>query len=115
MLAKRAPISQLVKALPQRYTHSDRLQEFATEKSHALVAMGARTPKELLKQLGLSHLEVDSANDTDGLRLTLSDGSIIHLRPSGNAPELRCYAEADEFNLAYDYVSGILKRIKEFK
>ncbi len=115
MLAQSAPISQLIKALPQRYTHSDRLQDFATEKSHSLIAMGIRTPKALLQKLGLSHLEVDSVNDTDGLRLTLSDGSIIHLRPSGNAPELRCYAEADEFNLAYDYVSGTLKRIKELK
>ena len=32
---------------------------------------------------------------TDGLRVTFADGLIVHLRPSGNAPELRCYAEAD--------------------
>ncbi|WP_234495033.1 phosphomannomutase [Vibrio maritimus] len=115
MLAQSTPISELVKALPQRYTHSDRLQNFATEKSHTLVAMGMQSPSELLKQLGLSHLQVDSVNDTDGLRLTLSDGSIIHLRPSGNAPELRCYAEADEFKLAYDYVLGSLNQIKEIK
>ena len=31
---------------------------------------------------------------TDGLRMTLASGDILHLRPSGNAPELRCYAEA---------------------
>ena len=31
---------------------------------------------------------------TDGLRVTLADGRIVHLRPSGNAPELRFYAEA---------------------
>jgi phosphomannomutase len=115
MLAQSTPISKLVKALPQRYTHSDRLQDFATEKSHSLVAMGMKSPKELLNQLGLSHLDVESVNDIDGLRLTLSDDSIIHLRPSGNAPELRCYAEADEFNLAYGYVLGSLKRIKEIK
>jgi phosphomannomutase len=34
-------------------------------------------------------------DETDGLRVTLASGEIVHLRPSGNAPELRCYAEAD--------------------
>ncbi len=29
---------------------------------------------------------------TDGMRITLRDGCIVHLRASGNAPELRCYA-----------------------
>jgi len=32
---------------------------------------------------------------TDGLRTTFADGDIIHLRPSGNAPELRVYTESD--------------------
>jgi phosphomannomutase len=26
--------------------------------------------------------------------VTLSDGRVIHFRPSGNAPEMRCYVEA---------------------
>jgi hypothetical protein len=28
------------------------------------------------------------------LRIVFANGEIIHLRPSGNAPEFRCYAEA---------------------
>ncbi|KKL71228.1 hypothetical protein LCGC14_2096990, partial [marine sediment metagenome] len=37
----------------------------------------------------------EAATDlTDGLRITLVTGDIVHLRPSGNAPELRFYAEA---------------------
>jgi phosphomannomutase len=28
------------------------------------------------------------------LRITFANEEIIHLRPSGNAPEFRCYAEA---------------------
>ena len=32
---------------------------------------------------------------TDGLRLTLASGRVLHLRPSGNAPELRLYIEAE--------------------
>lgn len=34
-------------------------------------------------------------DQTDGLRMTFESGDIIHLRPSGNAPELRVYVEAD--------------------
>jgi phosphomannomutase len=30
----------------------------------------------------------------DGPRFTLGSGDIVHYRPSGNAPELRCYVEA---------------------
>lgn len=26
--------------------------------------------------------------------MTLSTGDVIHLRPSGNAPEIRCYIES---------------------
>jgi phosphomannomutase len=34
-------------------------------------------------------------NYLDGVRLFFADGDIVHLRPSGNAPEFRFYAEAD--------------------
>ena len=37
---------------------------------------------------------VQSVSDIDGLRTTLADGRVIHFRPSGNAPEMRCYVEA---------------------
>jgi phosphomannomutase len=38
--------------------------------------------------------EVTAINRTDGVRVTFANGEIIHLRPSGNAPEFRCYTEA---------------------
>jgi len=28
------------------------------------------------------------------VRVSFSNGEILHLRPSGNAPEFRCYTEA---------------------
>ncbi|HEX7622341.1 MAG TPA: hypothetical protein VF400_02140 [Anaeromyxobacteraceae bacterium] len=40
----------------------------------------------------------------DGLRVTLASGDIVHLRPSGNAPELRCYGEADSPERAAELV-----------
>jgi phosphomannomutase len=38
---------------------------------------------------------IDSVNRTDGLRIIFDIQEIVHLRPSGNAPEFRCYTEAD--------------------
>jgi phosphomannomutase len=34
-------------------------------------------------------------NELDGMRAQFSDGSIVHLRPSGNAPEFRIYIESE--------------------
>jgi len=45
---------------------------------------------------------------TDGLRVTFEGGGVIHMRPSGNAPEFRCYAEASTPALAKGYVADYL-------
>ncbi|WP_350551540.1 phosphomannomutase [Pseudoalteromonas sp. 120-MNA-CIBAN-0494] len=106
-----ANISELVKALPERFTYSDRLQNFATEKSQALISIGKKAPGELMTKLGLIDTEINSIDETDGLRITFEDGNIIHLRPSGNAPELRCYGEANNFSTANKIVVTTLSKI----
>ena len=105
-------ISALVSALPQRFTHSDRIQNFATEKSQALIAQGKQDPTKLLTQLGFENVAIKNVDGTDGLRITLADERIVHLRPSGNAPELRCYAEADNYLKASDCVTTSLNNIQ---
>ena len=90
------PLSTRVAAEPARFTAADRLQEVSTESSAALVATlrdDAAAQAAFLKDFGEEMLA--STDITDGLRLTLRSGRIIHLRPSGNAPELRFYAEAE--------------------
>lgn len=89
------PLSRLFADLPARYTASDRLKEFPTEKSRELIAAWEATPAALVTTLNLT-TNVAAIDTTDGLRATLENGDIIHLRPSGNAPELRCYCESDE-------------------
>lgn len=86
-------LSALVDGLPLRFTASDRLKSFPTERSAALLSQWKNDLPAMQKALGLeaSIIHVDS---TDGLRVTLTTGDVVHLRPSGNAPELRCYAEA---------------------
>lgn len=109
--AQESGIAALVEALPKRYTHSDRIQNFATEKSLTILERGKENPQQLLKLLGFEGVRVDAIDLTDGLRLTLSDQNIIHLRPSGNAPELRCYAESNLMETSQKLVQQVLENI----
>ncbi|MDT9701975.1 phosphomannomutase, partial [Streptomyces sp. P17] len=111
--AKESGITALVEALPKRYTHSDRIQNFATEKSVAIVQAGAKNAQALSEQVGFTGLTVQAVDITDGLRITLSDNSIFHLRPSGNAPELRCYAEAQSYDQAQAIVNQVLAKVQQ--
>jgi phosphomannomutase len=89
-------VSQLSADLPQRYTASDRLKEFPGELSQARIAALARADRAAVAAaFGGRFGAAQSVDTTDGLRVTFASGEIAHLRPSGNAPELRAYTEAD--------------------
>lgn len=110
MAAERGvPLSALSADLPARFTASDRLQNFPTERSRALLAEWQAQPGQLVEVLALESA-VAHIDTTDGLRMTLENGDIVHLRPSGNAPELRCYAEAGSEAQADGLVKGCLGR-----
>lgn len=108
--ARGVALSALVTDLPQRYTASDRIQNFPSERSRELITQWKQNPAELLSATKLP-VQVQDTNTTDGLRLTLTDGRIIHLRPSGNAPELRCYAEAENQQEAETLTQTVLRYI----
>jgi len=109
-------ISQLVNELPQRYTASDRIKDVPTAFSQAYIAE-LKTNEDLkskfLKVVQGEEVDIISVDETDGLRLSLSNGAIVHLRPSGNAPELRCYAEADTYAGALEIVKRVLHYISK--
>jgi phosphomannomutase len=88
------PVSALVAALPQRFTASDRLKDFPTEE--ARVRIQGLSGDVAVIEAAFGHLcgKVKDTDTTDGLRISFENGEIVHLRPSGNAPELRCYNEA---------------------
>ncbi|MEE2000421.1 phosphomannomutase [Alkalimonas sp. MEB108] len=98
--AKNQTISTLVLGLPKRFTASDRLQDVSAASSHSFIQTVMEDPSSFVKQLALSS-EVEKLDTTDGLRLELASGDIIHLRPSGNAPELRCYVDTDDASRTY--------------
>ncbi|MDQ7090194.1 MAG: phosphomannomutase [Methylococcales bacterium] len=97
---QQTPISKLLEALPPRFTVSDRLKAFPTALSQKILTEMMAGDNEanltaLEKQLGPIAGKPISMDTTDGVRVTFEQGHIIHFRPSGNAPELRCYNEAD--------------------
>jgi len=87
--------SKLRQNLPQRFTASNRLQNFSNKKSMQILEQLGSDLSTTAKLLASDAGEIVDVNLTDGLRLTFQNGDIVHLRPSGNAPELRCYAEAN--------------------
>ncbi|OVE75662.1 phosphomannomutase [bacterium E08(2017)] len=94
-IRKGVKISELLASMPQRVTASDRLKEFPTEISKAKIAELAAGGKETIEGILGAFGTVKDVNETDGLRITFESEEVVHLRPSGNAPELRCYTEAD--------------------
>lgn len=105
-------LSQLTQNLPARLTSSDRIQQFPTEQSRAILQKLAEKPEKISALLGDLCGEVVNLDQTDGLRITFNSGDIVHFRPSGNAPELRCYAEAANQAHADYLVETSLNRIK---
>lgn len=110
--AAKVKLSAQVASLPTRFTASDRIQNIATSASKAFIAEASEDQSALLSLLEMSSKTVDSINTTDGLRISFREGDIIHLRPSGNAPELRCYAEADDQSMAATLVKNVLSKLQ---
>jgi phosphomannomutase len=100
-------VSALMAGLPSRHTASDRLQSFPVGESRPLLERWTRDPAELLASIDLPSIG-PQADTTDGLRITVASGEVVHLRPSGNAPELRCYAEASTAGRAEELVRRTL-------
>ena len=91
--SEKKPLSQVAASFALPHAAADRLENFPVEISAALMAHLRGSDEHLaafLAPLG----SIASKSDIDGLRVTLADRRIIHLRPSGNAPEMRCYVEA---------------------
>jgi phosphomannomutase len=94
------PISHLRAQLPERFTASDRLQGFPAAEAKKILGRlhsgaGGRDRETVEAAFGAYFGQVSSLDTTDGLRVSFTNGEIVHLRPSGNAPEFRCYTEAD--------------------
>ena len=107
-------ISTLLADLPQRFTASDRIQDFPTEESTKILQQFGEV-SAIEAAFGDAFGKVESIDRTDGLRVTFQSSEVLHMRPSGNAPEFRCYNEADSEERVQEMQKtsmGILLKLK---
>jgi phosphomannomutase len=100
-------LSELLAKLPARYTASGLVREFPPELADKKLA-------ELQESKG-SFFKPISINTTDGYRMELENGDIIHLRKSGNAPEFRCYIESKTEEQAISLCNHCIKILEIWK
>lgn len=92
---KAGSLARRVAAEPPRFTAADRLQEVPSEAGAALIAR-LDTGSALAGFVASLGARLVSTDRTDGLRARLDGERVLHLRPSGNAPEMRVYTEAKD-------------------
>ena len=98
--AKGQGVAAVVADQPARFTATGRVENVPTEVSLGFVAkLGSDPAARAAFLVGIDGVAAH-VDQTDGLRMTLTDGRIVHLRPSGNAPECRFYAEAESVDAA---------------
>ncbi|MGI9394446.1 MAG: phosphomannomutase [Boseongicola sp.] len=107
--AQKSSLRAQVDDLPNRRTATDRLTDVPRESSvrfiEEVIAGDLRVLPDKLGQL-------KNTDTTDGVRMTFSTGVIVTLRASGNAPELRCYVEADDDFAAQATLESLIAKLR---
>jgi phosphomannomutase len=118
----------LFSRLPRRFSRAALLKQFP--RATALKIVGRFSPpaeaQEIQKDLAqfftpaLGFATIDRVDYTDGVRILFANGEVAHVRPSGNADELRIYAVADTQDRAdamaamgIEEPGGILRRMEK--
>lgn len=116
MAEQQCSMDALFKRLPTRYSRAGLLREcpravsqkvvesFSTDDRTALIK---HTAHYFSSNEGFAPLA--RADYTDGVRLYFENGDVAHIRPSGNADELRIYAVADTQHRADEIVAAALR------
>jgi phosphomannomutase len=118
-------LTQLFSRLPPRFGKAGLIDEFPRDTALAIIrrftpgdpkAVGAELSEYFSAELGFG--AITDINTLDGLRLRFDNGDVAHIRPSGNAPQLRIYAVADTESRAQAIVAmaleepdGLLRRL----
>jgi phosphomannomutase len=111
--AEKRPLSTVAAGFALPAAASDRLENVPVETSAALMAhlrSGTAALAAFLAPIGVPM----TVSDIDGLRVTLENGAVMHFRPSGNAPEMRCYVEAADEAAAAALLAAGLQRIRDW-
>ncbi|HYA18824.1 MAG TPA: phosphomannomutase [Bryobacteraceae bacterium] len=88
-------VSDLFARLPRRFSKAALVRNFARAVSLKILESldEAAVARYFSPELGFG--AVSRIDGTDGIRVMFSNGDVAHVRPSGNADELRIYAVAD--------------------
>jgi phosphomannomutase len=107
-----SPLSGLRNGLGGRHTFSDRLQGIDVGRCRHLLERAAADPQSVVMELLGAAAGPVTIDRTDGVRFRFESGDIIHLRLSGNAPELRCYTDAASAERAEQLCRNCLERLR---
>lgn len=120
-----ASVSKLFSALPSRFTNAGLIDNFPAASSQKIVAAYGQDTPQVRQKLATYFTTtngfgaIKEINALDGIRIYFDNGDIVHVRPSGNAPQLRAYSVADSQERADEIVrlclaepDGILRRIE---
>ncbi len=106
-------LSEIRSSPPNRFTYSDRISNSSRSLYEKWVQELRLDPERVLKNKIIKKDEITYIDHTDGLRIGLKSGNIIHFRMSGNAPELRCYVETDHAQTSKKLCKQALKIVVE--
>lgn len=104
------PISRLANALPKRFTVSTKIESVPSKVGLAFLSALQTDAEKTLSTLGITQ-RVSQVDNTDGVRLYLSNNDTVHFRSSGNAPEMRCYIESDSQQSADKLLQALKKQL----
>jgi phosphomannomutase len=114
--------------LPKRFSRAALLKQFPRATALKIVArFSPPTPGDAIRRdlaqfftPALGFAGIDRVDYTDGVRVLFTNGDVAHVRPSGNADELRIYAVADTQDRAdaiaamgIEEPAGILRRMEK--
>ncbi|WP_127145089.1 phosphomannomutase [Pelagibacterium montanilacus] len=105
-------LTEMAADLPARIMAADRVRDVDPESGTRFLD---RIQKDRAARSKL-HAElagVAAIDLTDGVRLTLQDGRIVHFRQSGNAPEMRCYVETGSAGETAELLGALIARMKD--
>lgn len=107
------PLSRIISDLGLPIYISGRLENFTRVESDSLMAW-LRASADNLQAFFVGLGTPVRVEETDGLQVFLDNSAMVHLRPSGNAPEMRCYVSAKTAGAADALLAEGLARIGRF-
>ena len=123
----KVPVTELFARLPNRYSKAGLLDNFDPAISQALLQRLSSSAADVPAALAPFFTPADGfgaiteLNYIDGVRIFFENGDIAHVRPSGNAPQLRMYVCADTperadeiIRLAVAEPDGILRQLEKW-